>query len=141
MSISINCIFTQSFKDLLNALLGTGNTAVNKVTKILSLWCLYCSGGEERQYNCVYIKSNLEKKNKAGKGDRVCTCVCVCACMYTHMILDIQWRFWEGIKTKQEQEPCGIIKVKRIPAQGRTNRKRPQDWSVPAVFYAQQRCQ
>lgn len=84
MSISINCIFTQSFKDLLNALLGTGNTAVNKVTKILSLWCLYCSGGEERQYNCVYIKSNLEKKNKAGKGDRVCTCVCVCAHVYTH---------------------------------------------------------
>lgn len=90
MSISINCIFTQSLKYLLTALLGAGNTAVNKVTKILSSWCLYCSRGEERQYNCVYIKSNSEKKNKAGKGDRVCTRVCICVRMYTHMILDIQ---------------------------------------------------
>lgn len=49
MNVSINYIFKRGFKYLLSALLGSGNIAVNKETKILPSWCLHCSGGKKQQ--------------------------------------------------------------------------------------------
>lgn len=42
---------------------------------------------------------------------------------------------------KQEQEPFGINKMKRIPGTGEQEIERLQDWSVPGGFEAQQRGQ